>query len=136
MSEERTNGKRPRYTRHDKRGTEAFKKNMDCVSAKMAVSKKQVSINFIFQLTCFYSRPCAIFFNCRSVAFGVTCVRRPEQLVRSTPLLCKPEARGLSARRQVCSGADSCVGVTSTGDVPSRLLPTLLRWQLCIFLLY
>lgn len=26
------------------------------------------------------------FFNCRSGAFGVTCVPRPEQLVRSTPL--------------------------------------------------
>ena len=28
-----------------------------------------------------------VFFNCWNEAFGVTCVPRPEQLVRSTPLL-------------------------------------------------
>ncbi len=28
-----------------------------------------------------------VFFNCCSEAFGVACVPRPEQLVRSTPLL-------------------------------------------------
>ena len=66
-------------------GTEAVKKILGCVSAKMAVSKSKSPL-FNFQLVCFCLLPCAYFFNCCSEAFGVTCVPRPEQLVRSTPL--------------------------------------------------
>ena len=60
---------------------------MECVSAKMVVSKSK-SPPFYFSTDLLLLTAIArIFFNCWSEAFGVTCVPRPEQLVRSTPLL-------------------------------------------------
>ena len=67
-------------------GTEAVKKIMDLSVSKNGCEPMQSSAD-LFQLLCIGSLPCAYFFKCCSEAFGVTCVPRPEQLVRSTPLL-------------------------------------------------
>lgn len=85
---------------------------MECVSAKMAVSKSKSPL-FNFQLVCFCLLPCAYFFNCCSEAFGVACVPRPEQLVRSTPLLPLWHAEGCQGRAGSCVGC--AVGISEYG---------------------
>ena len=62
MSEARTNGKRPSCTRHDKSGTEAVEKNMECVSAKMAVRQSK-SPSFYFSTDLIWLMAMRVFFS-------------------------------------------------------------------------